>query len=257
MWGRAVSDLWVYDYTTGEVEMWLPDLVSGAAWSPAPDPKTGEEYLAVAVLNPYYCGCSNLCYDLQILSAQNRIVRTIRRASPYFSWSPDGQWLTFFGDLCGDEEGEGVYIASVMEEEPIKIAASWCCGSIYDRPIWAQEHGAVFYPKGGIHVALVDGSDSFPLVTADFQPVFVEAQYTMLWSPQRQMLILAGEGGMETPSQVVAYELSDDLRTVVDSYVVGDNITLAGWLVPDEAVILTRYSQIVIWPLEDRASLSP
>ncbi len=256
-WGRAVSDLWVYDYTTNEVEMWLPDLVAGAAWSPVPDSETQAEYLAVAVLNPYYCGCSNLCYDLQILSARDRIVRTIRRASPYFSWSPDGQWLTFFGDLCGDKEGEGVYIASVVEGEPIKIAASWCCSSIDDRPIWAQEHGAVFYPKGGIHVALIEGSESFPLIMPNSQPVFVEAQYMTLWSSQRRSLILAGEGGMETPPQVVAYELSEDLRTVVDSYVIGEDVTLVGWLVPDETIILAGYPGIAIWSLEDRAPLSP
>lgn len=255
-WGRAVSDLWVYDYTTSEVNMWLPDLVSSAAWSPVPDPETGAEYLAVAVLNPYYCGCSNLCYDLEILSAQDQTVRTIRRASPHFAWSPDGRWLVFFGDLCGDKEGEGIYIASVMGGELIKIAPGWCCGSIYDRPIWAQEHGAVFYPKGSIHIALVDGSDSFPLVTTDLQPVFVEAQYSMLWSPPRRLLILAGEGGMETPSQVVAYELSENLHTVVDSYVIGENITLVGWLMPDETLILTNYAQTVIWSLEDRAPVS-
>ena len=256
-WGRTVSDLWVYDYTTNEVEMWLPDLVASAAWSPVPDPDTGTEYLAVTVLNPYYCSCSNLCYDLEILSARDQIVRIIRRASPHFAWSPDGRWLAFFGDLCGDKEGEGVYIAPVMEGGPIKIAPSWCCDSIYDRPIWAQEHGAVLYPRGGIHVALADGSDNFPLVTSDSQPVFAEAQYTMLWSPQRRLLILAGESGMETPSQVVAYELSEDLRTAVDFYVIGEDVTLVGWLVPDETVILSKYPKIIIWSLEDKAPLSP
>ena len=256
-WGRAVSDLWVYDYTTNEVELWLPDLVAGAAWSPVPDPETRTEYLAVAVLNPYYCGCSNLCYDLQILSARDRIVRTIRRASPYFSWSPDGQWLTFFGDLCGDKEGEGIYIASVIEGEPTKIAASWCCSSIDERPIWAQEHGAVFYPRYGVSVALVDGSSSFPVTTTDSQLVDVDTPYTMLWSPQRRLLLLADEGGMETPPQVIAYELSEDLRTVVDSYVIGEDVTLVGWLVPEETVILTRHPEIVIWSLEDRAPLVP
>ncbi len=256
-WGRVVSDLWVYDYTTYEVEMWLPDLVASAAWSPVPDPETGTEYLAVAVLNPYYCGCSNLCYDLEIFSARDQIVRIIRRASPHFTWSPDGRWLAFFGDLCGDKEGEGLYIASVAEGEPIKITPSWCCGSTYDRPIWAQEHGAVFYPKGGIRVALVDGSANFPIVTSDSRPVSVAAQYAMLWSPRRRLLILAGEGGLEIPPQVVAYELSEDLRAVVDSYVIGENITLVGWLVPDETVILTGYSGIAIWSLEDKTLLSP
>ncbi|MBN1979092.1 MAG: hypothetical protein JW918_16960 [Anaerolineae bacterium] len=254
-----MSDLWVYDYATNEAEMWLPDLVASAAWSPVPDLETGTEYLAVAVLNPYYCGCSNLCYDLEIFSARDQIVRTIRRASPHFAWSPDGRWLAFFGDLCGDKEGEGVYIASVIEGEPIKVAPLNWIDSIYDRPIWAQEYGAVLYPRGGIHVALFDDSETFPLVTADSQPVFVEAQYDMLWSSQKRLLILAGDGGMETPPQVVAYQLSEDLHTVVDSYVIGENMILVGWLVPDETIILTAgYSQeTTIWSLEDRAPLSP
>ena len=147
----------------------------------------------------------------------------------------------------------------MIEGEPIKIAPLYWIDSIYDRPVWAQEHGAVFYPRGGIHVALVDGSDSYLLTTADSQPVFIEAQYDMLWSSQRQVLILAGGGGgvEETPPRVVAYELSEDLHTVVDSYVMGENATLVGWLVPDETVILITGSQIVIWSLEDRAPLSP
>ncbi len=255
-WGRAVSDLWVYDYTTGEAAMWLPDLVGSAAWSPLPDPETGTEYLAVAVLNPYYCGCSNLCYDLEIFSARDQIVRTIRRASPHFAWSPDGRWLAFFGDLCGDKEGEGIYIASVMEGEPVKIASTWCCGSIDERPIWAQEHGAIFYLRNGVSVTSVDGSWSFSITTTNSHPVDVAMPCTMLWSSQRRTLILASERGMETPPQVVAYALSEDLHTVVDTYIIGENTTLVGWLVPDETIILTHHGQIVIWSLENRAPVA-
>lgn len=253
-WGIGMSDLWVYDYTTGEVGMWFPDLVGGAAWSPVPDPETGREYLAVAVFNPNYRECSNCYFDIEILSGRDQIKGIIPKASPHFTWSPESQWIAFLRSRGPDE---GVYVARARGGEPIKIAPLSWIDSIYDRPVWAWEHGAVFYPRGGIRVALVDGSDNFPILMPDSQPVFVKAQYAMLWSPQRRLLILAGEGGMETPPQVVAYELSEDLRTVVDSYVIGEGVTLVGWLVPDETLILTSYGQIVIWSLEDRAPVAP
>ena len=252
-WGIGMSDLWVYDYKTGEVEMWFPDFVNGAAWSPVPDPKTGTEYLAVAVFNPNYADCSNCYFDIEILSKRDQLIGIIPRASSHFAWSPEGQWIAFFRWPGSDE---GVYVARTRGGEPTKIAPLNWIDSIYDRPLWAWEHGAVFYPRGGIHVALVDGSDNFPILMPDSNPVFVEAQYAMLWSPARRLLILAGEGSLETPPQVVAYELSEDLRTVIDTYIIGEDVTLVGWLVPDETIILTHHGQIIIWSLENRASVA-
>ncbi len=251
----AQRDLWVYDYTTGKVEMWFPNSVNGAAWSPVPDPDTGKELLAIAIFNPNYSECSNCYFDIEVLSGPDQLIGIIPKASPHFTWSPEGQWVAFFRRPSSEGDA-GVYVARARGGEPTKIAPLNWIDSIYDRPIWAWEHGAVFYPRGGIHVALIDGSDSFPLLMPDSKPVFVEAQYTMLWSSLRRLLILAGEGGMETPPQVVAYELSEDLHTVVDTYIIGEDATLVGWLVPDETVILIHYGQIVIWSLENRAPVA-
>ncbi len=250
------SDLWIYDYTTNEVEMWLSELVESAVWSPVIAPEAGMEYLAVVMPDPDACNCSNRCYNMTIFSAKGQAVMFIESASPYFSWAPDGRWITYYGGFCS-ETGQGVYIAQIKEGEPRKIAQLDRLDSIYDRPVWAQEHGLVFYLQSGVWAAPVDGSGRFRLMTSEMEPVFTEAQYAMLWSAKRRQLILAGDGGMDTPAQVVVYELSEDLRTATDFYVAGENVRLLGWLDQDETLILAARSQVIVWSLENKAPVSP
>ena len=193
-YSTAVRDLWVYDYGTGETEMWLPGDVQMASWSPTIDSEGKMEHLGVVVSD------ETGHHDLIVLSEPDQMVATIEHAT-HFSWSPDGQWLAFLrwcptGCNLTDE---GLYVASADGREPTRIGPLLRIGYIYERPIWAQECQAIIYNDGrGFRVALVDGSDSFHPTTPELESLTVAGRrYVlwsddgMLWSPQqRQMIVL-------------------------------------------------------------------
>lgn len=248
LWGRALSDLWVYDYATQTVERWLSERVAGAAWAPVPA-ADGAVYVAVAVLNPRACRCSNLCYDLRLYKAKDELVQTISAASPYFSWSADGKAIVYYGNLC---ESESVYIAWVNSTRRVWVGST-VIQSVEAYPIYDAQAGMVFYPYRGLTWARDDGSESFPIFNENAELLSLSSPTRLLWSATHRMLIVGQEASLDTAGGVLLFKLSADYRTVLHSTALrSDGLVLLGWDTPDEVLLLydTVAQRLVFYDLQ-------
>jgi hypothetical protein len=177
-----------------------------------------------------------------------------------FSWSPDREWLAYFRSVDGSH---WLHVVPVEEAgTPVKLAHTMHVGYTYERPLWALEHGAIFYNGGHnlLDVALMDGSDCFRPVAADPAKTVGGRRHVpwsvdnLVWSPQRRLVIVLEINDMEHPPRLVGYELSEDLRTIVQSRVLFENANLmglGGWLVQEETLALVIGDERVVWSLED------
>lgn len=228
---KSVTDLWVYNYETQQVEMWYPDHVSGASLSGNIHPQTGTELLAVSVYNPDYQ------YDILILSKQENIITTIHNASPHFAWSPDGQWMAFFRL---DSMAGGIFVVPATGGKEIKVGEMSYVRSSTDKPVWAQEHQAIIDNVGVLRISFIDSSDYVYL------PEGLSA-YNILWDPKTRQLLAGYEGGQDAPYEIRAFQLSEDLRSVTGEYVLAENQWLADWVIPGKTVLLAN-GQIIDLP---------
>ncbi|MBE2225489.1 MAG: hypothetical protein IAF02_28395, partial [Anaerolineae bacterium] len=228
---KSVTDLWVYNYETKQAEMLFPDHINGAALSGTIHPQTGTELLAVFQYTP------DNPFDLYIMSDYKTVITTIHYASPYFSWSPDGQWLAFFRLNSTDD---GIYIVPATGGKEIKIARINFLGSTYAKPVWAQEHQAIIDNIGTLSISFIDGSDPVDMPEGS-------SPYNMLWDPKTRQLLAGYEGGQDSPYEIRAFQLSEDLRSVTGDYVLAENQWLADWVIPGKTVLLAN-GQIIDLP---------
>ena len=233
----SVSDLWIYDYASGESEMWWGDHVLFAAWSPALDEANAQQYLAAALDDG----------SLALFTGPNEFRIVSSEATHHFSWSPDGRRLAYLKD-------GGLFLVSVDGSQPNQLTQVTTNnvdgqGWIEDRPVWALEHQAILYTKAPFEMALLDNSDVFTPHTADGTLPGGERAYHMLWSPENRMLVVETEelNGF----RVWIYELSPDLRTILstDSFERIESEPVAAWWVPGESILLRNGD---VWSISEK-----
>lgn len=227
---KSVTDLWVYNYETGQAEMWFTDNVGSAGWSSTIHPQTGTELLAVAVFKYQY--------DLLILSSPESVVATIPNASPQFSWSADGQWIAFFG---WRDQKHGIYIVPATGGAATYVTHLHWVGSILDRPLWAQEHQAIF-DSSSPRLLFIDSTVAVGVPES-------RSPYNMLWDPKTRQLLMGFEADWGSREEIRVFEFSEDLRTITKDYAIGG--IMADWLVPGEKLLLAD-GQIIDWPITDQ-----
>ena len=243
-----VTSLWVYDYATGETQMWLEDNVIRAAWSP-----DGERVTA-AVYNP-----ETEQIDLVFVSGPGQVELIADCASNLFSWSPDGTRLAYVNaiDWSGVKEAcAGTYLVTfpngltggdhqverVSEFGSQKLLG----GHVDDKPIWALDQNALIYPDQPFWVVPLDGSPAFvPQTPAGEEPMNLPRPFGSLWSAHLNQLIGNVDTGPAGFGGVWVYQLSEDLRRMENYYRIGDfpqgnnsDIVLVAWWLPGESILV-------------------
>jgi len=192
-------------------------------WSPIIDPQTGQQQLA-AVRN----------HDtLLLVNGLGQTIVLENDVDPVFSWSPDGRWLAYV-------KHNSLFILPINGGQAKKIADKvfYQHGWIGDHPIWAFEHQALIYAEAPFKIALMDGTQAFTPLTVDGKIPEGGRALNLLWSDKHLRLVIDTEDYDGNPL-VWVYKLSEDLRTVVDSYSIS-GARLAAWWVQGESVLLTN-----------------
>lgn len=268
------SDLWVYDYRSAERRQWLAANVVRAQWSPAVN--AVDERLAAVLFNP-----TSLRYELALVNGAEQVSLISNCASPHFAWSPDGKKIAFVVDaslgLSGAVVCPGTYVAD-FEANTVKQVSEFGAqplgsGWIGDKPVWIPENNALVYADAPFWVVPLDGSPAFvPQDAQGAPPSELLRPTTLLWSPAFRQLV--GETTSSADLQGVwVYQLSDDLRQIVQRYRIGGEGSLprtvgdlrqpqiVGWLTPFEYVFTLDLSTRLpksgwgnpsIWGLKER-----
>lgn len=272
---RSVSDLWVYEYDTGEATQWLPDNVARASWSPLFPGRFSEQRLAAAIYNT-----EEGRYDLALVSGPGQVEWLASCASPTFSWSPDGTQLAYAAFSIGEpgdipQECEGVYLVSLEDGSITQISGllslsgSW----IGDQPIWAEGQNVLLFseasPESVFWVIPLDGSGAFQL---DSEPTaqnvgqeYLPRPMYSLWSAEHRSLIGQTEGMLD-PFGVWVYTFSEDMRTIEEAYRIdwgeySHDLILVGWWDAGDSVLLRDISNTsdlnpfgvaMVWALGDQ-----
>lgn len=264
----SVSDLWVYDYTTGQGERWLWDNVARASWSPVSGGTSGDGHLAVALFDT-----ETQRLDLALVSGPGQVETLVEGASRHFAWSPDGQSLAFVRDESSGlpADSAGLYVIPVTGGQAVKVSdfasqfEGTSTGWIGDRPTWALKDRALIYPDDPFRIIPLDGSGDILPTTPSGQKVAGFRPETILWSPERRQLV--GQVDAMIGRSVWVHELAQDLRTVVDSHTIGGNesadMVLVGWWEPGASVLLIDAStepgmyagELIVWSLAENAPL--
>lgn len=279
-WGAArgsnysVSDLWVYDYGSGQTQVWLTDNVGRAAWSPAQIERQGDQRLAAAIFNT-----AEGRFDLALVHGPNEIEFLATCASTSFSWSPDGRQLAYVamppgGAFDAPSECQGVFVVDVSERSVARVAEAFSAsgGGHGDRPIWAADSNALIFaeasPASVFWVIPLDGSGAYPIGEVAAQSDdYLPRPFFSIWSDEHRSLIGQTEG-MTDPFGVWVYRFSEDLRTVVEAYRInwGDfnpDLQLIGWWETGESVLLRDHTNTsalnpfgvgMVWSLREKVA---
>jgi hypothetical protein len=246
----GVSDLWVYDYQTGTKEKWLDDNVTRAGWAP------DGEHVTVAVYNPV-----TEQIDLVLLSGPDQIELIAECASMLFSWSPNGDMLTYINSLIWrnfgvKEECLGTYLVAFpngitggeLEISRVSDFGNQESGSnhVTDKPLWALEQNALIYPDQPYWVVPLDGSQAFvPQMPGGQDPMELPRLSGNLWSSNLNQMIGNGMTGPAGGGGVWVYQFSEDLSQVENLYRIGDVpegdnsfIELVDWWNPEESILV-------------------
>jgi hypothetical protein len=270
----SVSDLWVYDYTTGQSEQWLEANVGFARWAP------DGIHMAVAVWN-----LQAQRFDLVLISGPGQARVVAECTSVQFEWHPDGDKLVYSNlvDWAGARpECKGSYILTfsgglengTFEVEQVSTfgAEEQLSGQLNDRPIWALGQDALIILDTPFWVAPMDGLPAFvPRMPGGVDPLTVPQPINPIWVPELRQLVGFVETGMGTDGGVYVYQFSEDMQSITEisnlEWLVSDensDLTLLDWWEPGKSILLLDHNMAlqdqflseywgkpVIWSLTD------
>ncbi|MGD8605312.1 MAG: hypothetical protein PVF49_12150 [Anaerolineales bacterium] len=246
---QGVTDLWVYDYGTGQSTQLLSDGLGRAAWSPS------GEYLAAVTFNP-----SLGMYELGLMGMDGSMEILASCVSPSFSWSPDGNQIAYeagggIEDPPADGPCQGIYIIDLTDRSVVKISdpPPSIGGWHGDRPIWAEGQEALLMtfasPESVFAVVPLDGFGAYAVSKSDTIEIdYLPNPLQTVWSQEYNSLVGQTEGQFD-PHGVWVYQFSEDMQRVQDAYRVtidGDelDLILIGWWEPGQSVLLRDITNI-------------
>jgi hypothetical protein len=268
----SVSDLWTYDYASGEEKQLLSDNVGRAIFSPQLSDANPPDLLAAVVYNQ-----DDNWFDLALVNPGGDLDVLASCASPSFSWSPDGSQIVYEARDYTDSpstpgECEGVFLVSVEDRSVTKLADQppSTGGWHGDQPIWADGQNAILLtfssPEAVFAVVPLDGSGAYLVEKSESIPLeYLSSPLLSLWSSDTNSVIGQTEGMMD-PFGVWVYRFSEDMQSVEEAYRVTIDgreldLILIGWWEPGKSVLLrdtTNLSELnpfgrsVVWSLQDR-----
>jgi hypothetical protein len=233
----AVSDLAVYDLTTGTSETLHPDNVVEALWAP-----NG--------LDLAYILATAETYELRWRSASGGDRLLARDVTFNWSIAPSGEAVAFTREsrysLTSDP---GLFVVRVPDGAEIKVSDSDAqgFGSVSDQPLWSPDSDWVVLPLWAtsdprLSLAHADGSGTLDL---EIDPAHAGEWWAtaaipnFLWDPARDRLVAApatSQGEMGGPSPLVVYDLDLERGALENGTLLAEITALIGWDGPGRSV---------------------
>lgn len=233
----AVSDLAIYDLTSGATRTLLADNVVEALWAP------NGSALAYILATPE-------TYELhwRAESGGDRVLAQ----DVTFDWSiaPSGDAVAFTRDSTfALTQDPGLFVVRVADGIEVKVsdADPQGFGSIYDQPIWSPDSDWVIMPLWAttdprISLARADGSGARdvlidPALRAEWWAT--AAIPLFLWDPGESRIVAApaiSQEEMGGPSPLVLYDLDPERAMLYNGRLLAEDIVLIGWDVPGQSV---------------------
>lgn len=235
----AVTDLWVYDYATGESEQWLDGNVARADWSPV-----DTEVLAVAHHN-------GTTFDLVLMLGPEDWIVLNEDISPFYAWSPNGEQIAFVreGELIVTElDGtESAPLASSVYEES---------GWVGDAPLWLPDEGLLSYADFPMTFVPLDGEEAYEPIGVNGEVMDVNKRpFQMLWSSSQHQLIMQYQAMFGPGVQI--FQFAEDMTTVTEVFDLGEGTEVVGWYEIDEQVIILQNGEPQIYSLATNEYVTP
>jgi hypothetical protein len=235
----AVTDLWVYDYATGEREQWLEGNVARAEWSPI-----DRELLAVALHN-------GSAFDLALMSGPAEWIILNQDIEPFYAWSPDGEQIAFVREgqlLITDLEG--------TESEPLASGVYQESGWVGDAPLWLPEEDLLAYADFPVTFVSLAGVEQYEPIGINGEVMDVTKRpFQMLWSASQQQLIMQYQGMFGPAVQI--FQFAEDIYTVTEVFDLGEGTEVVDWYEEDESIIILQNGEPRIYSLLTHEVASP
>lgn len=233
----AVSDLAIYDLTTGTSETLFPDNVVEALWAP-----NGAD-LAYILATPE-------TYELRWRTASGEDRRLARDVTFNWSIAPSGEAVAFTRESRYSlTQDPGLFVVRVADGVELKVSDSDAqgYGSVSDQPLWSPDSAWVVMPLWAtsdpiLSLAHADGSGSLDLAIDPAHAAewwATAAIPNFLWYPDRDRLVAApaaSQAEMGGPSPLVVYDLDLDRGLLENGQLLAEVNALIGWDVPGRSV---------------------
>jgi hypothetical protein len=233
----AVSDLSIYDLTTGTSETLHPDNVVEALWAP-----NG--------LDLAYILATAETYELRWRSGAGEDRLLARDVTFNWSIAPSGEAVAFTRESRYSlTKDPGLFVVRIADGAEVKVSDSdpEGYGSISDQPLWSPDSAWVAMPlwataEPRLSLAQADGSGSLDL---EIDPAHAgewwatEAIPNFLWYPDRERLVAApatSQVQMGGPSPLVVYELDLEQGVLKNGRLLAEITVLIGWDVSGRSV---------------------
>ena len=236
----AVSDLAIYDPTTGASTALLTDNVVEALWAP-----NGHD-LAYILATPE-------TYELRWRTEAGDDRLLARDVTFNWSIAPSGEAVAFTRESRYSlTQDPGLYVVLVADTAEVRVsdADAQGFGSVSDQPIWSADSAWVALPlwataEPSLSLAHADGSGALDL---QIDPA-LESEWwataaipNFLWFPDGERIVATSavsQGEMGGPSPLVVYELDLEQGLLHDGVLVAEIGALIGWDVPGQSVWVT------------------
>jgi hypothetical protein len=202
------SDLWVFDFWTGQETMWLDGGVTAATWAPARDPLVNDQHLAI-LQESGTLAVGTEPHSFTPLEGGDNVC--------WFSWSPLGDHIVYVKNCSEIRDGycyrytAGTsYLLKIHEGQPRKLAEG-----TNDTPIWALEDQALIIPGSPVKIYHLDQDQSSPLSLPNGEAFDGARMRGFFWSPSNRFLFMSEYGCFDHLFFWVA-ELSEDLTEVIN-----------------------------------------
>ena len=233
----AVSDLAIFDLTSGTSEPLISDNVVEALWAP-----NGAD-LAYILATPE-------TYELRWRAASGEDRLLARDVTFNWSIAPSGEAVAFTRESRYSlTQDAGLFVVRVPDGVEIKVSDSdpQGYGSVSDQPLWSPDSAWVTMPLWAtpdprLSLAHADGSGTLDLTIdpANAGEWWATAAIpSFLWYPDRDRLVAApaaSQAQMGGPSPLVVYDLDLDRGLLESGQLLAEINALIGWDVPGRSV---------------------
>jgi len=238
----AVSDLAIYDLTTGASQVLLTDNVVEALWAP-----NGRD-LAYILATPE-------TYELRWWTEAGDDRLLARDVTFNWSITPSGEAIAFTRESrYSPTQDPGLYVVRLANAAEVKVSVADAqgFGSVSDQPIWSPDSAwvTIATAEPSLSLARADGSGAIDL---QIDPA-LESQWwataaipSFLWFPDGEHIVAApaaSQGELGGPTPLVVYELDLERSMLQGGILVAQIGALVGWDVPGQSVWVTSFEGV-------------